>query len=325
MSEERDYDELLDRDWGDAWETLAPAAALVLAQPKSAQLTLRIPAEMMTALKEVAQRKSLPYHALARSWIVDGLRASALPSGSDEVADVGALADSQLNLKVPPALLGDLKAFSDDVRWPYHRLARLWLDAGLRRELASVKVEPSKRRPSLRELMILLLASPNSRTGDAAVRGITRLQKLLFVVEKNLAPDPSRFYAYNYGPFDEQVNDTADALEVKGLLAGSVRSKSSPPSVDDMMASVLRHAGPHDGEPKTFALTAEGKAAAEQLRRSNEAYARLADGIRELRDEWDKPDLIERVYEAYPEYASRSVIKERVARRSAARERRPSE
>jgi predicted DNA binding CopG/RHH family protein len=324
MSDDQRYEELLEQDWGDAWQSLSPAPPLVLAQPKSAQLTLRVPAEMVTALKEVARQKALPYHALARSWIAEGLRKRLVPSGSEEVADLGAPGDTQLNVKLSPALLDDLKTFSDEIRRPYHRLARLWLDAGLREELSSVTLAPSKQRPSLRELMILLLATPSPRTGDVAVRGITRLQKLLFVIEKQLAPDPSRFYAYNYGPFDEQVNDTADALEVKGLVAGSGRSKDTPPSVDDMMASVLRHAGPREDEPRVYVLTAEGQTAAEQLRRSNEAYTRLAERIRQLREEWDKPDLIERVYEAFPEYASRSVIKEKVARRAAARKRRPS-
>ena len=324
MTDQDRLDKFLDRDWGEAWERLPAAPPLATAEPKSAQVTLRVPAEMVTALKEVAHRKGLPYHALARSWIAEGLRERHIPSGSEEVADLGAPGETQLNLKLTPALLDEVKRFSDEIRRPYHRLARLWLDAGLRRELAALTPSPSSRRPLLRELLILLLDTPGPRGGDAAIRGITRLQKLLFVIEKQLALDPSRFYAYNYGPFDEQVNDTADALQVKGLLEGSSRAKSTPPSVDDMMASVLRHAGPRETQPQVYVLTAEGHSEAEQLRRSDEAYARLAERIRQLREEWDRPDLIERVYEAFPEYASRSVIKEKIARRAAARKRRPS-
>jgi hypothetical protein len=323
MTEQEGFDELLERDWGEAWERLPAGPPLVLAQPKSAQVTLRVPAEMVTALKDVARRKALPYHALARSWIVDGLRERQIPSGAEEVADLGMPGETQLNLKLSPAMLDELKRFSNEVRRPYHRLARLWVDAGLRRELAAVAASPAARGPSLRDLMILLLDTPGPRGKDAAIRGMTRLQKLLFVIEKQLAPEPGRFYAYNYGPFDEQVNDAADALEMKGLIRGAARARSTPPSVEDMMASVLRHAGPRD-EPQIYALTLEGRTAAEQLRRSNAAYAHLAERIAQLRQEWDRPDLIERVYEAFPEYASRSLIKERVARRTGARKRRAS-
>lgn len=323
MTEQKDFDELLERDWGEAWDRLPAAPALGLAEPKSAQLTLRVPAEMVTALKDVARRRSLPYHALARSWIVDGLRAREVPSGAEEVADLGVPGETQLNLKVSPTLLDELKRFSDELRRPYHRLARLWIDGGLRNELSALAPSPAPRGPSLRELIILLLDTPGPRSKDTAVRGMTRLQKLLFVIEKQLAPEPGRFYAYNYGPFDEQVNDAADALEMKGLIRGAARAKSTPPSVEDMIASVLRHAGPRD-EPQIYALTPEGRAAAEQLRRSNAAYAHLAERIAQLRQEWDRPDLIERVYEAFPEYASRSLIKDKVARRASARKRKAS-
>jgi uncharacterized protein YwgA len=324
MSKDERINKLGERDWGEEWEKLPAAPPLVLVEPKTAQITVRVPAGMVAALKELSQRKALPYHALARSWIVEGLRQRQIPSGAEEVAGIGLRGDVQLNLKLSPDLLDGLKKFSDEIRRPYHRVARLWIKAGVDRELATLA--PSVRRPSLREMMILLLDTPGPRRRDAAIRGITRLQKLLFVIEKQLVADPSRFYAYKYGPFDEQVNDAVDSLQMKGLVqGGKAPAKSIPPSVDDMMASVLRHAGPRDDEPETFALTAEGQAAADQLRRSSEAYARLAERILQLRQEWDKPDLIERVYEAFPDYTGQSVIKDKLTRRAGGERRRPGE
>jgi len=177
-------------------------------------------------------------------------------------------------------------------------------------------------RLSLKELLILLLDAPGPQSNHPAVRGITRLQKLMFVIEQQLGTEPSRFYAYNYGPFDELVNDAADALRMKGLIASpAARPTPAPPTVDEMMASVLRHAGPRD-EPEVFALTEEGREAAAELRRKSAAYTELAERIRRLRLEWDRPDLVERVYETFPEYASRSIIKDKVSRRAAARRRR---
>jgi predicted DNA binding CopG/RHH family protein len=323
MSDEDRFEKLLDRDWGDAWESLPSAPPLVLTQPKSAQMTLRVPAELVTALKEVAQRKELPYHGLARSLVADGLHERRIPSAAEEVADLGVPGEVQLNLKMTPELLDEVQSFSDEIRIPYHRLARLWIDTGLRRALAAMDPSPLSRQPSLGELMILLLDAPSPLHTNSDVRGITRLQKLLFVIEKHLAPDPSRFYSFKFGPFDEQVHDAADALQVKGLLQGPTRAKPTPPTVEDMMASVLRRSGPRD-EPEIFALTPEGREAAKQLRQSSDAYMRLAERIGELRQEWDQPDLVEHVYRAFPEYTSRSVIKEKIARREEARKRRQS-
>lgn len=147
MIDEDRFEELFDRDWGDVWDSLPSAPPLVLTQPKSAQITLRVPTQMLTALKGVAERKALPYHALARSWLADGLRQRQIPSAVEEVADLGAPADTQLNLKMTPELLAGIKRVSDEIRIPYHRLARLWIDAGLRRELAAMSPSPLSANP----------------------------------------------------------------------------------------------------------------------------------------------------------------------------------
>ncbi len=138
MTDENRFHDILDRDWGDAWDSLPPAPPLVRTQPKSAQVTLRVPAELVTALKEIAKRKALPHHDLARSLIADGLRERRISSAAEEVADLGAPGETQLNLKMTPALLAEVKSFSDEIRIPYHRLARLWIATGLRRDLAAM-------------------------------------------------------------------------------------------------------------------------------------------------------------------------------------------
>jgi len=137
MTDENRVQEILDRDWGDAWDSLPSAPALVVSQPQSAQVTLRVPAELVTALKETAQRKALPYHGLARSFIADGVRERRISSAAEEVADRGAPGETQLNLKMTPALLAEVKSFSDEIRITYHRLARVWIHTGLRRDLCT--------------------------------------------------------------------------------------------------------------------------------------------------------------------------------------------
>lgn len=308
--------DVLSHDWGDEWDKLPPAPPLVFAEPKTSQITLRLPSEMVAVLKEVARRRALPYHSLARSWIVDALRSRFVPSASAEVVDLAKPGNAQLNLKLPPELIDELKRFSNETRTPYHRLARLWIDAALRTELAeSAYAAP---QPSLNEVMLLLLDTPKSRGRDAAVRGATRLQKLMFVIEKSIAPNSDRFYAYNFGPFDEEVFDAAEALRERGMIAGAERRSDSAPTADEMIASVMRHKG-QPAVAEKFQLTREGHEAAKRLRRSRAAYSQLADRIREIRDEWDKSDLVDRVYEAYPEYAERSLIKDEVAGRKRSR------
>lgn len=320
MSASTRHDAVLDKDWGDAWDDLTPAPPLVYAKPKTAQLTLRVPRNLIGALKAVAGSKSLPYHALARSWILEGLQSGQMPETPSDVLDEdGPPSTEQLNLKVEPEILDQLKQYSHEFRRPYHQLARQWVEAGVARERP---VASAGHRPALRELMMLLL--DGDRPGASAVRGMTRLQKLLFVIQQELDRESSTFYAWNYGPFDEKVIDSAEALRVNGFLAGGASASTSTlPSFDQMMATVLDRAAPRgERDAEVFELNETGREAAERLRRSDAAYERLYQRVQEIRQKWDTGNLqqlVERVYDAYPEQTHKSVIKGEVDRRRARR------
>lgn len=312
MTESTRHDLIAKHDWGDAWEDLPDAPALVRVRPKTAQITLRVSGEMIAALKTVAASKSLPYHALARSWILEGLRAGQVPDDSGELdKDATPRSSEQLNLKVEPEVLDDLKQFSHKSRRPYHQLARQWVEVGIVRERPVASSQP---RLSLRELMMLLLDSDRSR--GSAIRGMTRLQKLLYVIQDHLDRESSTFYAWKYGPFDEKVIDSAEALRVQGFLASAATTSASKPSFDQMMATVADRAGPKpERETEVFELSPAGREAAERLRRSDRAYTQLHARVQDLRQRWDTDDLLERVYQQYPGMTGKSIIKDAVDRK----------
>jgi predicted DNA binding CopG/RHH family protein len=300
-------DELLDRDWGSRWAELPEAPALVQ-RPKETQITLRLPNDLLSRVKSVARVKSLAYHSLARSWIAEGARSSQTPSPSNIESN-----DTQLNLKLDHDLLDKVKRRAAELRRPYHSLARDWIVAAVDREEMAIPFPRPAGRPGLGELILLLLDSPGSR-GAESIHGITQLQKLLFVVEQQLG-SPTHFYAHSYGPFDEAVYDAAAALQMAGFLRGGTHIRPGPPSFAEMVASVEKRAGPRASAPDVFALTDTGREAAERLRKSSAAYEALFKRIAEVRREWDKPDLVERVYATWPSYTEKSVIREEVESR----------
>ena len=317
MSHDR-WDSLLERDWSAQWEKLPEAPELV-PRPMTAQITLRLPVALLARIKRVAAARSLPYHAMARSWIVDGIRQSTSPRGTTTSEEPQT---EQLNLKVDNDLLDALKARGDELRCPYHSLARDLIEAAIAREEEALGLDAIEaRQPAIKDLMVLLLHANNDR-GENAVHGITRLQKLLFVIEQSLASQ-SRFYAFNYGPFNEDVNDAAHALRLAGFLRGASSASTEPPTFEAMMTTVFQRSGPHEG-PATeeFSLNQEGHRAAERLRQSSRAYEQLYAYIQRLRSEWDKPNLLRRVYKTWPKYAERSLIRDQVEGR--ARRRRSS-
>jgi predicted DNA binding CopG/RHH family protein len=140
MSSDR-RDALLDADWSGAWDTLPEAPALV-PRPKTAQVTLRLPSSLLTRIKAVAAARSLPYHALARSWLLDGLRRGEDGREPVSVADEESQAE-QLNIKLDQELLDHLKTRASELRRLYHRLAREWIKAAVGREEEALGLSPS--------------------------------------------------------------------------------------------------------------------------------------------------------------------------------------
>jgi predicted DNA binding CopG/RHH family protein len=142
------WDDLTDQDWSTAWETLPEAPELV-ARPKTAQITLRLPASLVTRIRRVAAARSLPYHALVRSWIVEGLREAA---GAEAGTAVDEPQTEQLNIKLEQELLDDLKGRAHQLRRPYHRLARDWIEATVSREEDSLGLNPARTpQPAIRD------------------------------------------------------------------------------------------------------------------------------------------------------------------------------
>ena len=315
------WNTLLTQDWGERWNALPEAPELV-ARSKTAQITLRLPTPLLARIKRVARARSLPYHTLVRSWLVNALRQEGPP---EALADGTEPQMEQLNIKLDQTALDGLKKRGHELGLPYHRLAREWIESETRHAEQALGIDSTTApQPPIKELMVLLLHATN-RQGTSAVRGMTRLQKLLFVVEQQLASQSS-FYAFNFGPFNEEVNDAARALEVAGFIRSAEPMSAGPPSFTEMMATVSERARPESagGKVVEFALSEQGHQAAEQLRSSNPRYEQLFTFVESIKQEWDTPDLsdlVARVYETYPKYAEKSVIREEVERRGRSRRR----
>ena len=313
------FENLLERNWADVWDALDDAPDLV-PRPKTGQITLRLPAQLLSRLRDVATARNLAYHALARSWLADGIAGRLDTGGAIDVEGN----DTQLNLKVDPELLDRLKRRAHADRRAYHALARDYILAAVTREEHALGWDlKSASRPAMRDLIVLLLHS-RSKRGTDAIRGMTRLQKLLFVVDRKVAGSHSPFYAYRFGPFSEEVNDATEALRLAGFLKGGGSVHAAPPTFAEMMATAEGRAGQQNSANQEYALSTTGHEAAESLRQSSAAYDALFDRISELRKDWDTPsldDLVDHVYADWPEYTEQSVIRDIVEERSKRRHR----
>jgi uncharacterized protein YwgA len=184
-----------------------------------------------------------------------------------------------------------------------------------------------RNRASL--VLALLYAGDAAEAGQqrsAPVEGITRLEKLLFLlnVEKKLlatVPEGEQFHfvPFRMGPWTQEVYDEVDFLESLGLLTKSDRSDRSP--ADDVhdeelfdsavigkwqRASAISAAG-----SETFQLTEAGRVRAAQLWRSLSEDERKA--IAEVKRKFNRMNLrqfLRYVYKQHPQFATESEIRD---------------
>lgn len=243
--------------------------------------------------------------------------------------------DRQLNIRIDGESLDLLKRVAFSKRVGYHTLARMWIVERLGSEAAALEladVPPasgdfpgSQPRPSLTELSLALLEAPG-RSGQPgeAIEGMTRLQKLLFLAAQRLGSSQisQNFEAYHFGPFDEQVYETAESFQERGLVARphgwNPPARGEKPSFQEILSVVQASGSPE--AVRDYKLTEEGlRVARKFLDRLAQAdpgfHDRLVSVVREVKERFGSlplGDLLAYVYREYPEFAEKSTIKTRV-------------
>jgi len=177
------------------------------------------------------------------------------------------------------------------------------------------------KRSHQRVLLLLLLYAGNGR-----IQGITRLQKILYLLKRDYNIDKVfdssyDFEAYRFGPYSKQLYDDIDFLENMGLIKGQAVGDPSLASegeeklllIDYLLASGEETT--NSGE-RLFTLTSSGKKKAEDILKklksagtnTSELMSLLAK-VKSKFAEMNLSSLIHYVYRKYPESAINSELK----------------
>ncbi len=194
---------------------------------------------------------------------------------------------------------------------------------------------------SSRDLLLLLLGTGNDGKASDGLGGITRLQKLLFLLEKEEQISPSgdafHFAAYKAGPYSSKLYDDLEFLENLGYLESEVTAEATAPEaaeVDKLNFDDLMDGDGAEGDSETddertmkaadafaerrFRLTQEGKAKTERLLNDGQLQP-VIEGVRRIKSKFGShslSDLLYYVYTKYPEMTVESEIKDQVLRRA---------
>lgn len=147
----------------------------------------------------------------------------------------------------------------------------------------------------MQDRILLTLTLLDGKSGHA-LEGRTRLQKFLFLIQQRLedrgesSEDYYNFVAYDYGPFSKEIYDDIESLIDRGLVAEEAKK------LDD---GVIKY---------DYRLTEKGET---YIANSKEQLGSRLDIVSQVKEEFGDQtlqELIDYVYDEYPEYAKNSVL-----------------
>jgi uncharacterized phage-associated protein len=176
------------------------------------------------------------------------------------------------------------------------------------------------------QMLMMLLAAPGVRGEEGeAVQGTTRLQKLLFLIEREAKLKPTKgndfdFTAWKFGPVSRELYDDLEKLENLGLLDSEPVSEPSTAELDEYGLSFDDLMGEEGSqsrdsfEEKKYRLSEKGLAWVREHELRHEAF----DKIRKIKEKYGAlslQDLLHYVYTRFPDMTTASEIKGKVLRR----------
>jgi hypothetical protein len=177
---------------------------------------------------------------------------------------------------------------------------------------------PTERAIETDDVIVLLLGAPGGPDSPGELDGVTRLEKLVFLLEqetplRSWVTEGADFRSHKFGPFSAKIYQAAETLSAYGLLRDSARLSDNAEDGWEAVNVVGDELDPYT--TRTFALTDRGRQyyaalirelppeAEDLLTRFKDRFARLP-----LRQ------LVRYVYERYPEFTDKSEIRDDVLR-----------
>lgn len=169
------------------------------------------------------------------------------------------------------------------------------------------------------DAIVLLMGAPSDIPRlNGRVEGITRLEKLLFLFDretefKKLIDEDLDFQPHNFGPFSAKVYQAVEVLESANLITDSAKVASTNEDSWEMDELI----GEQPSAPYTtrdFALTERGRRYYEALRKEflDAETERELGNFKEKFGSVPLRQLIRYVYTRYPDQIGKSLIKDTV-------------
>lgn len=170
------------------------------------------------------------------------------------------------------------------------------------------------------DAVVLVLGAPSTAPSlKDRVEGVTRLEKLLFLLERetplgSLLTETPDFKAHHFGPFSARVYQAVESLAAAGLVEDSAtRTSELLGSEDAWEATNLVYGDDAPYTPREFELTPRGRKYYSAL--VQELPAEVEGHVSKLKNQFGSlplRQLIRYVYTQYPDFTTKSKIRDDV-------------
>jgi len=173
---------------------------------------------------------------------------------------------------------------------------------------------------SATDVLLLLLYAPGTKNEEGEeIKGITRLEKLMFLLYKqssfkDVIGKDYKFDSYDYGPFSSEIFDDIEALKISGILheetfmgekLESIDFEENEMNVNEDISNIL--------SMKKYKLTKKGFAISKILFDSiNDKQKAEIINIKKKFNSIPITNLLTYVYNNYPDVTKKSVIKNKI-------------
>lgn len=178
------------------------------------------------------------------------------------------------------------------------------------------------------DLLLLMLGAPaGDPEQDGKCRGITRLEKLTYLLEEEsrfhdvarVSSERFNFEAYHYGPYTREIYDAVDLLVGIGLVnevrvqVGSGLDLAEEIDTLDARDLGMSSSGEGDYVERVFELSAKGRYISGVL--ASQVGGEAVSEISKIKQRYGRMplrQLLRDVYSAHPDMTTRSKIKDKL-------------
>lgn len=174
---------------------------------------------------------------------------------------------------------------------------------------------------SATDILMALLYSPGKKGVSEEIRGITKIVKLLFLLEKEGGFKKYfdlfnyKFEAYNFGPYSDEIFGDIEMLKEANLLEVTKQKYDYYAETADRHESIIQADSVDSNEQfvEIFSLTSDGKKIGKSIY-ENDLTEEEKQKIEQIKTKYNSIplyNLLKYVYKKYPEVTTESVIRDK--------------